>query len=107
LPLLDYARATLFDPLGIQTRPADQPTFTDWADLTDPAGFEWYVDPHGVNTGGLGLALRARDMAKIGLLYLNLGAWQGQQVVPADWVTTATTEHVPLEAGMEGLRAGR
>ena len=44
MPLLEYARATLFDPLGIPTRPAAQPTFTDWADLGDPAGFGWYVD---------------------------------------------------------------
>ena len=42
-------------------------------------------------------------MAKIGLLYLNDGTWQGRQVVPADWVRTATTEHVPLDAGVEGF----
>jgi CubicO group peptidase (beta-lactamase class C family) len=103
MPLLEYARATLFDPLGITTRPADQPTFTDWADLADPSGFGWYVDPQGVNLGGFGISLRAQDMAKIGLLYLDHGSWQGRQVVPAHWVTTATTEHVPLEAGVEGF----
>ncbi|MET0887954.1 MAG: serine hydrolase [Mycetocola sp.] len=103
MPLLEYARATLFDPLGIPTRPADQPTFVDWADLADPSGFWWYVDPQGINLGGLGISLRAQDMAKIGLLYLNHGAWQGEQVVPADWVRTATTEHVPLEPGVEGF----
>lgn len=103
MPLLEYARATLFDPLGIPTRPADQPTFTDWNDLTDASGFGWYVDPQGINLGGLGISLRAQDMAKIGLLYLNHGAWQGGQVIPADWVKTATTEHVPLEAGVEGF----
>jgi len=103
MPLLEYARAMLFDPLGIPTRPADQPTFTDWSDLTDPAGFGWYLDPQGINLGGLGISLRAQDMAKIGLLYLDHGAWQGQQVVPADWVKTATTEHVPLEVGVEGF----
>ncbi len=103
MPLLEYARAALFDPLGIPTRPAAQPTFTDWADLSDPAGFGWYVDPQGTNLGGLGISLRAQDMATIGLLYLNHGAWQGRQVVPADWVRAATTEHVALEAGVEGF----
>jgi CubicO group peptidase (beta-lactamase class C family) len=103
IPLLEYARATLFDPLGIPTRPANQPTFTDWNDLTDPSGFGWYLDPQGINLGGLGISLRAQDMAKIGLLYLNHGAWQEQQVAPADWVKTATTEHVPLEVGVEGF----
>lgn len=103
MPLLEYARAALFDPLGIATRPAAQPTFTDWADLGDPSGFGWYVDPQGSHLGGLGMSLRAQDMAKIGLLYLDHGAWQGRQVVPADWVRTATTEHVPLQAGVEGF----
>jgi CubicO group peptidase (beta-lactamase class C family) len=103
MPVLEYARASLFDPLGIPTRPADQPTFADWGDLTAPSGFEWYVDPQGINLGGLGLSLRAQDLAKIGLLYLSRGAWRGEQVVPADWVKTATTEHVPLEMGVEGF----
>jgi CubicO group peptidase (beta-lactamase class C family) len=103
MPLLDYARATLFDPLGIPTRPGDQPTFADWSDLTEPSGFGWYVDAQGINLGGLGLSLRAQDMARIGLLHLDHGRWQGQQVVPADWVQSATTEHVPLEVGVEGF----
>ncbi|WP_159083587.1 serine hydrolase domain-containing protein [Nocardioides terrigena] len=103
MPLLAYARDVLFDPLGIPTRPADQPTFTDWSDLTDLSGFGWYVDAQGINLGALGISLRAQDMAKIGLVYLDHGVWQGEQVVPAEWVTRATTEHVPLEVGVEGF----
>ena len=103
MPLLAYARDVLFDPLGIPTRPAVQPTFTDWSDLTDLSGFGWYVDAQGINLGALGISLRAQDMAKIGLLYLDHGVWQGEQVVPAEWVTRATTEHVPLEVGVEGF----
>ena len=103
MPLLEYARAALFDPLGIPTRPADQPTFTDWSDLSDPAGFGWYVDPQGINLGGLGLSMRAQDMAKIGLLHLHRGLWHGQQILPADWVKAAATEHVPLGSGVEGF----
>ena len=103
MPLLAYARDVLFDPLGIPTRPADQPTFTDWSDLTDLSGFGWYVDAQGINLGALGISLRAQDMAKIGLLYLDRGVWEGEQVVPAEWVTRATTEHVPLEVGVEGF----
>jgi CubicO group peptidase (beta-lactamase class C family) len=32
-----------------------------------------------------GLALRTRDMARFGLLYLNKGKWEGEQVVPEKW----------------------
>lgn len=32
--------------------------------------------------------MSARDRARFGLLYLNGGCWDGNQVVPADWVTT-------------------
>ena len=33
-------------------------------------------------------------MAKIGCLYLNEGLWDGEQVVPAEWVIASTREHI-------------
>jgi CubicO group peptidase (beta-lactamase class C family) len=33
----------------------------------------------------------ARDFAKFGMLYLQGGAWRGQQIVSADWVKKATS----------------
>jgi CubicO group peptidase (beta-lactamase class C family) len=53
----DYANAKLFGPLGIA------PTY-------------WRRDPQGLSTGAFGLALHARDMAKIGYLYLRNGEWE-------------------------------
>ncbi|WP_245643499.1 serine hydrolase domain-containing protein [Roseateles chitosanitabidus] len=35
--------------------------------------------------------LSARDMARVGELMLGHGAWNGRQLVPADWTTTITT----------------
>ena len=93
MPVLDYARARLFGPLGIPSTPAAQPAPDD-PDFLAESGFGWAVDPQGINVGGFGLRLRAQDMAKIGLLYLNNGLWEGQQVVPAKWVHKATKEQV-------------
>lgn len=38
-----------------------------------------------------GLNLRTRDYARFGQMILQGGQWQGQQVVPADWVQAMTT----------------
>ena len=98
--MLDYARAKLFDPLGIVTRPALQPLW-DARNLNayNSAGFAWPVDPQHRHFGFGLLKLRARDMANIGILYLNDGRWQGKQLVPAAWIHDATTTHEPAAAG--------
>ena len=44
------------------------------------------------------------DLARLGLLYLRDGVWQGQQVVPAGWVEQSTTAHV--DTGRKGFYAG-
>lgn len=68
-----YAEEHLFKPLGMKNY--------HWtgADQTDTV------------SGGWGLRLRAIDMAKIGMLMLNDGKWQGQQVVPAAWIRQMAT----------------
>ena len=93
---LDYARSRLFGPLGIDTRPAMRGMVTTAEKLAahEKAGFAWPVDPQGVSTGWWGLKFQPRDMVKLGQLFLADGRWEGQQVVPADWVDQATTQQV-------------
>ena len=43
------------------------------------------------------MALTPRDMAKFGYLYLNDGAWEGNQIVPSVWVEASTRQQVLLE----------
>lgn len=98
--VLDYARAKLFDPLDIPTRPAFQPLPTaNNIDAYQNAGFAWPVDPQRRHLGFGFLKLGPRDMAKIGTLYLNDGRWQGNQILPAAWTRDATTAHVPAADG--------
>ena len=40
---------------------------------------------------GHGLHLSTRDAARFGQLFLQNGQWNGQQLVPADWVEVSTT----------------
>lgn len=111
VPVLEYAREKLLEPLGILAEPAFEPAF----DFTDEAaaaalyeqywdaGFTWPVDPQGLHEGACCIKLRAQDLAAIGQLYLDEGRWGEEQVVPAEWVKQATTAHVEVnEAGVAG-----
>jgi CubicO group peptidase (beta-lactamase class C family) len=48
----------------------------------------------GVRDGGDALAIRPRDLARLGLLYLRKGEWNGRQVVPTAWVEASTSKQV-------------
>ncbi len=57
--------------------------------LFDPLGAEigaWRKDLDGYNWAAGEIHVSARDAAKFGLLYLNDGQIEGQQIVPAAWV---------------------
>lgn len=43
-----------------------------------------------------GLNLRTRDYAKFGQLFLQEGKWNGDQIVPAEWVKDSTSNHAPI-----------
>jgi CubicO group peptidase (beta-lactamase class C family) len=47
---------------------------------------DWIQDWEGYYNGHADMYLTARDMAKFGLLYLNDGKWEGDQLIPAEWV---------------------
>ncbi len=56
--------------------------------------YTWNTDSQGITRGGEALSLTARDMAKIGFLYLHNGTWEDQQVVPKEWIQEATNRLV-------------
>ncbi len=69
-----FAQQYLFGPMGI--------TEEDWS---------WRNDSKGVYFGGYGFDCSPKVQAKIGMLCLNNGNWNGTQLIPSDFVKEATS----------------
>lgn len=54
----------------------------------------WEVDRLGNTFGAGGLFLNVDELHKFGQLFLQDGAWDGKQLIPADWVRDCTTKQV-------------
>lgn len=79
--LENFADSLFFNPLGIED-------------------YNWIVSNKGYPaTGGSlgGIMMRPRDMAKFGMLYMNEGVWEDQQVVSEDWINQSLMPLVPLD----------
>ena len=75
MSMVDYLYPRMFEPLGIE-KPF------------------WEQDGKGNNSAGWGLYMRSEDLAKFFLPYIHGGKWiDGTQLVPAEWVKTATQKH--------------
>ncbi len=59
----------------------------------------WQESPTGVNTGGWGLHIQCEAIAKIGLLYLNKGKWNGEQLVSEEWIAESSKKHADNSYG--------
>lgn len=70
-PIEDFAKETLFEPLGIDR-------------------FEWVRSWDGVAAAASGLRLTARDLAKIGNMLLAGGRWNERPIVSGEWIERST-----------------
>lgn len=82
----DFANEYLFRPLGMREIPNYDMKAFGFDDLFGKDVKGWVHDPNGISTGGWGLTLTARDMAKFGQLYLHEGIYNGEQILSKSWV---------------------
>ena len=87
MSVVDYLMPRLFEPLAI-----DRPF--------------WESDRNGIEAGGWGLQLKTEDQAKIIQCCLQDGVWEGEQVIPADYLAQATSYQVDNAPGKPDNRVG-
>jgi len=74
----DYAREKIFDKIGITNG-------------------EWWRAKTGETLTYCCVDMSTRDFAKFGLLYMQQGMWEGEQVVPSAWVDASLTPATTYE----------
>ena len=84
-PLTTYLHDKLWSPLG-----AESDAF-------------WIVEGDGREWAAAGLSATLRDVAKLGLLYAQDGRWEGEPLLPREWVRASRTPDEPHL--MPGYRA--
>lgn len=72
---LDYANAKLFEPLRSE-------------------GGVWTSIHNGLTFASGGLYFKARELSKIGLLFLNNGIWEGNEIITPDWIDQSQHEFI-------------
>jgi CubicO group peptidase (beta-lactamase class C family) len=82
----EYAAKYLLAPLGIER-------------------FYWKRIPNGLADTEGGLYLERHDLAKLMLLFLQNGIWQGKQIVSADWVKESLVPRITVN-GRAGVKYG-
>jgi len=75
----DFAKENLFSKIGISVD-------------------NWESDGKGYNYGGTGLYLKPLDMAKFGYLYLHNGLWDGNRIIPEEWIKESTQKQITASA---------
>ncbi len=107
---VDYANEFLFAPLGIvphvnyEAKTAEE--HKHFTISKTPKGQIWFCDPDGLGTPGYGLCMSAEDMAKIGVMCLNKGVFDGKRIVSAHWIEEMTSPRIVESDNFRGMEYG-
>jgi len=63
----------------------------------------WNLAPDGAGYLGGGARLRARDLLKVGQVFLDGGVWRGRRILDRAWVTESTTPRALIDETTTGL----
>ena len=80
-PLMDYLREKLFDKIGVSNEAYC---------LKCPGGHSW---------GDSGVLCTARDLAKMILFAMNMGEWNGEQILSKEYLKAATSNLIDSNGG--------
>ncbi|GEN84132.1 serine hydrolase [Sporosarcina luteola] len=78
MTLNEYGKEKIFDRIGMDS-------------------LEFYVTNEGIAHGGTYSQMTPRDMARFGYLYLHDGKWDGEQIVPKEWVKESLYPHTEFD----------
>jgi len=99
-PLQEFIKRRLLDPIGVN------PDQWKWGDFGEFGG---YIINGGAGNNSNHIFISAREIARLGHLFLNEGNWDGHQLIPRDWIQEASAVQVPAslplghsESGLEG-----
>lgn len=89
----EFANRRLFQPIGMAEIPDHEMNSFQLDDVFGKNLSGWLKDPQGNTTGGWGLTLTPRDMARFGYLYLKRGYWEGRQIISEKWIEQSLAQN--------------
>ena len=96
MSLKDFAEKYLFEPLGILDVPnanvVDRATQEAFYKTRDNRG--WVKDPSGFYTTGWGLSMTTDEFARIGVMVLNKGTYNGKRILSEEYIDQMLSERV-------------
>ena len=107
---VDFANEYLFEPLGIKkhktyiAKSAEEHREFTISKL--PKENVWFSDRQELGTPGYGLCFCAEDMAKIGVLCLSNGKFDGKQIVSSAWIEEMTRPRAVEGKHFRGMAYG-
>ncbi len=66
----------------------------------------WEIGPEGIEKGGWGVHLSAESWAKLGVMMISGGVFEGRRILPKEWVTRSTTTQMQAHESAGGFNYG-